>query len=376
MRPDPFVTAPERLYLGLISGTSADGIDAALVRFSPQPIVVAARSVPYPATLRSDLLALTAADATIGIDAWGALDHAVGACFADAALGLLEASGIAREAVHAIGSHGQTVRHRPGGPAPFTLQIGDASLIAERTGITTVADFRRADLAAGGQGAPLVPAFHAAAFAALTPCVVLNLGGIANISVLRADGDVLGFDTGPANGLLDAWIGRHHGANHDADGAWARAGHVDEALLADLLADPYFAAPPPKSSGREHFNLDWLDRRLVGHTPRAVDVQATLVALSARSIADAIRAHAADARSLIVCGGGIHNTTLIDALRAALAPLPVRSSADCGLDPDHVEAAAFAWLARERLAGRPGNRPSVTGARGPRVLGAIYPAPI
>jgi 1,6-anhydro-N-acetylmuramate kinase len=242
------------LFLGLISGTSADGIDAALVRFEPSLEILAANTVAYPALVRERLLALTAADATISLDAYGALDTAVGECFADAALALLGQAGVSRSAVRAVGSHGQTVRHQPLGRYPFSLQIGDAAVIAERTGICTVADFRRADIAAGGQGAPLAPAFHAYAFAESSPCAALNLGGIANLSLLDSSRDILGFDTGPANCLLDAWNARHQGTPCDIDGAWAESGAVDMDLLDSLLDDDYFRALPPKSTGREYFN--------------------------------------------------------------------------------------------------------------------------
>lgn len=366
---------PGALYLGLISGTSADGIDAALVRFEPRLEVLAARTASYSEALRGRVLALATRDAVIALDDLGQLDVELGAAFAAAAVALLREARIDPEAVAAIGSHGQTICHRPHGAHPFTLQIGDPSVIAERTAITTIADFRRADVAAGGQGAPLLPALHAAVFAdPAIPRAILNLGGIANITVLNAGDAVLGFDTGPANCLLDAWALRHLGTSRDDGGAWARSGHVDHALLASWLADPYFAAPPPKSTGREVFNLAWLDARLPANLDPA-NVQATLLHLSARSIADAIRAHARGTREVYACGGGVHNGALMEALREELPGLRVDTTAALGLDPDYVEAVGFAWLARARLAGLPGNLPSVTGARGSRVVGAIYPAP-
>lgn len=385
---------PGTLYLGLISGTSADGVDAALVEFPPAdvspkakgsapPGLVVARTTPYPDDLRARILALATSAATIALEDYGRLDVEIGEHFAAATLALLREAGVEPAAVAAIGSHGQTVCHRPHGTHPFSLQVGDASVIAERTGVVTVADFRRADIAAGGQGAPLLPALHAALFADPTvPRAILNLGGIANLSVLAPGHAVLGFDSGPANCLLDAWAARHLGTPRDDNGAWARSGRVDAALLARWLADPYFAAPPPKSTGRELFNLDWLDARLPAN-PVPADVQATLLAFSARSIADALRAHGRDAREVYACGGGVHNGALMDALRAELAPAfdpqPSTPALDTtgalGLDPDYVEAAGFAWLARARLHGEAGNLPSVTGARGPRALGAIYAAP-
>jgi len=365
------------LYIGLISGTSADGIDAALVRFDKDmPRPVDALVHPWPDALRERILAVAQDEARLDLDAYGRLDVAIGACFADATLELLRQSDLPASAVRAIGSHGQTLRHRPQGDYPFTLQVGDPSVIAERCGIDVVADFRRADVAAGGQGAPLLPALHAMLLA--TPGrtrVVLNLGGIANITVLAADGGVLGFDTGPANGLLDAWCLRHRGEAFDRDGQFAASGHVDADLLHDLLSDPYFALPPPKSTGREHFHLDWLQQRSRVSALPPADVQATLLELTVRSVAHAILTHAPAAADVLVCGGGVHNPVLMQRLGLLLAPRSVVSTAAFGIDPDFLEASAFAWLARQRLLGRPGNLPLVTGARGPRVLGAIYAAP-
>ncbi len=366
----------DALYVGLISGTSADGIDAALCGFESGPRLLGALTHPWPADLRAQLLALGQGGKTADLDALGHLDTAIGACFADAVQALLAETGMRAADIRAIGSHGQTLRHRPDGGHPFTLQSGNPWLIAERCGIDTVADFRRADLAAGGQGAPLMPAFHAAVLAEPGRMRgVLNLGGIANLTVLAADGDVLGFDTGPANGLMDAWCQRHDGRPFDRDGAFAAGGHVDETLLADLLADPYFALPPPKSTGREYFHPGWLDAHARTAALPPADVQATLLALTVRSIADAVATHAGAADDILVCGGGVHNRALMDALAGALAPRRVRSTAEMGVDPDYVEAMGFAWLAQRRLAELPGNLPSVTGARGPRLLGAVHPAP-
>ncbi|HSE11886.1 MAG TPA: anhydro-N-acetylmuramic acid kinase [Rudaea sp.] len=367
--------APE-LYLGLISGTSADGIDVALASFEPAPRLHASATYAYPDTLRPRILALAQGDGRIALDELGALDVEIGRVFAASALRLLAGHGVAPSAVRALGSHGQTVRHRPGSAAPYTLQLGDPNVIAEATGIVTVADFRRRDMAAGGQGAPLAPAFHAAMLGsdAGSP-VVVNLGGIANVSVLPdgAGQPVLGFDTGPASCLLDVWAERHLGCPFDAGGAFAASGNVSPDLLARMLADPYFQLPPPKSTGREIFHLRWLQQHLDGYTMAPADVQATLLEFSARTIADAIRAHAPRAREVLVCGGGVHNPVLMQALAHALAPMPVRSTAVRGIDPDFVEAMLFAWLARERLLGRPApGVPGVTGARGPRVLGGVY----
>ena len=365
------------LYLGLISGTSADGIDAALVSFEHErPRLLAARTHPWSTALREQVLAMAQGETALDLDAFGRLDVALGHGFAEAALALLRDSGTPAGAVRAIGSHGQTVRHRPTGEHPFTLQLGDPATIAERCGIDVVADFRRADVAAGGQGAPLLPAVHAMLLAQPGRTrVVLNLGGIANITVLGADGGVTGFDTGPANGLMDAWCLRQHGEPFDRDGAFAASGRIDRTLLDALLADPYFVLAPPKSTGREHFHLEWLaaQPRVTALAP--ADVQATLLELSARSVAEAIARHAPDAVDVLACGGGVHNGALMRRLAELLAPCPLASTAACGVDPDFLEATAFAWLARQRLLGRPGNLPTVTGARGPRQLGAIHPAP-
>jgi len=368
------VTSPE-LFLGLISGTSADAIDVALVAFDPAPRLIAAQAAVYPPNLRPRVLALARETAEINLDELGTLDVELGHAFADAALALLAREKLAPSAVHGLGSHGQTVRHKPSLAAAYTLQLGDPNVIAERTGITTVGDFRRRDIAAGGQAAPLVPGLHAALLAdAAEERVVLNLGGIANITGLPRDpaAPLAGFDTGPANCLLDAWSLQQRGLGCDAGGAWAAQGRVDEALLAQMLAEPYFAQTGPKSSGREVFNMDWLRRQLDGRSIEPVDVQATLLALSARSVAAAIRRDAPQAQRVLACGGGVHNAALMAALATALAPVPVLSTASCGIDPDYVEAMAFAWLARQRLLGLPGNRADVTGARGPRVLGAVY----
>lgn len=371
------MTDDSALYIGLISGTSADSIDAALVSFDGGlPQVHATYAHPWRSTLRERMLSLMQDEAALNLDAFGHLDVEIGHCFAEAALQLLEQSGTPAHSVRAIGSHGQTIRHRPTGDYPFTMQLGDASVIAERCHVDVVADFRRADIAAGGQGAPLLPALHAMLLAKEGHArVVLNLGGIANITVLGADGTVLGFDTGPANGLLDAWCMRHRGEPFDRDGAFASSGHVDVRLLEALLADAYFALPPPKSTGREHFHLGWLaaHRALAGIRP--ADVQATLLELTARSVAEAIAQQTPMTADVLVCGGGTHNSRLMERLTTLLAPRVVSSTAQHGIDPDFLEAAAFAWLARQRLLGLPGNLPAVTGARGSRVLGAIYSAP-
>jgi len=373
----PSAVPASSLYLGLISGTSADGIDAALVRFAGEagdPQLVFGRTYPWEPGLRARLVELGQRSAQLTLDDLGELDVRIGRAFAQAAVQALADSGTPAASVAAIGSHGQTLRHRPAGEFPYTLQLGDPSTIAERSGVCVVADFRRRDVAAGGHGAPLVPALHAALLHAVDEDrAVLNLGGIANFTLLPARGDVRGFDTGPANGLMDAWCLRHTDAGFDRDGAFAASGTVDEALLSRLLDDAWFALPPPKSTGRDQFHLGWVESKLSGEQAPA-DVQATLLALSVRTIASALRAAQPATTRVIACGGGVHNAALMAALAAALPGMTVESTASHGIDPDFVEAMAFAWLARETLHGRPGNVASVTGAKGPRVLGGIYPA--
>lgn len=364
------------LYLGLISGTSADGIDVALASFDPSARLHAGETIAYPRELRERILSLAQGDGQIALDELGSLDVEVGRAFAGAAKHLIEKHAVDPSSVRAIGSHGQTVRHRPTGAAPYTLQIGDPNVIAESTGIATVADFRRRDLAAGGQGAPLAPVFHAAVLPRDGHSrVVLNLGGIANITILPGDpsAPLLGFDTGPASCLMDAWIHLQLDRPYDRDGDFAASGRVQEVLLSRFLSDPYFSLTPPKSTGREVFHETWLRRHLGDASIAAADVQATLLALTIRSIADAIREHAQSTQEVLVCGGGVHNAALMRGLASALTPLPVLSIGARGIDPDFVEAMLFAWLARERIAQRPpATLDTVTGARGPRVLGAIY----
>jgi len=376
----PAAAAPEpALYLGLISGTSADGIDAALVRFAeggaaPACELLLAHTFPWQADLRAALIALGQGGDAPSLDELGRLDAQTGHAFADAALQLLAKAQLPRSAVRAIGSHGQTIRHRPHAVPPFTWQLGDGNVIAERTGIDTVADFRRRDVAAGGHGAPLMPAFHAALLhSPLEDRAVLNLGGIGNFTLLPREGAVRGFDTGPANALLDAWCERHTGKAFDAAGAFAASGNIDTALLARLLDDAWFALPPPKSTGREQFHLAWLETCLQGSPLAAEEVQATLLELTVVTVTEALMATQPGTRRVLVCGGGVHNRALMARLDDCLPGVVVESTAAHGLDPDYVEAMGFAWLARETLAGRPGNLASVTGAKGPRVLGAVYP---
>lgn len=367
-----------REYIGLMSGTSLDGIDAVHVMIDDTSIThLAARTAPIPPELRQQTLELIASAHTANLDRLGMLDKQLGELFAQTALELLATTGKTPDTIHAIGSHGQTLWHRPDVTHPFTLQIGDPNRIAEITGITTVADFRRRDMAAGGQGAPLVPAFHRICLhSANEDRVVLNLGGMANISLLPSDteSDTVGFDTGPGNVLLDLHAHRHLGHPYDRDGQWGASGSVAPNLLAQMLADPYFAAPPPKSTGREYFNEVWLKKHLSSHAELApADIQATLTELTARSVVDAVRTHGARCDRMLVCGGGVHNRHLMGRLSALLAPSVVESTEACGIAPDWVEATAFAWLAERTLSGLPGNLPSVTGARHPVILGAIYP---
>jgi anhydro-N-acetylmuramic acid kinase len=363
------------LYLGMISGTSADGIDVALVRFDPDPQLLLGRTYRWDDALRNRLIELGQGGEATSLDELGELDVQVAQAFAHAAGRLITQSGLDGTQVRAIGSHGQTVRHRPDGTFPFTWQMGDGNVIAERTGIPTVADFRRRDVAAGGHGAPLMPAFHAAMLHVPSEDrAVLNLGGIGNLTLLPASGAVRGFDTGPANALLDAWCERHTGQAFDAGGAFAASGKIDVKLLDKLLDEPWFTLPPPKSTGREQFHLAWVEAKLGKSKAKPADVQATLLELSAVTIADALRATQPDTKRVMVCGGGVHNPLLMERLSVRLDGITVESTEVHGLHPDYVEAMGFAWLARETLAGRPGNLPSVSGAKGLRVLGALYPA--
>lgn len=362
--------------IGLMSGTSADGIDVALVEFNPAPHLHTSHFLPYASEMRERILQFASARYSGDpIDAMGTLDGELGGWFARAVHELLHKAGVPASRIRAIGSHGQTVRHRPGGPHPFTLQIADPNLIAARSGITVVADFRRRDMAFSGQGAPLVPAFHRAVFASPRESrAVVNIGGIANVTVLPARGHpVTGFDTGPGNVLLDIWSAMNLNAPHDAAGEFAASGRVDTTLLQTLLADDYFAAPPPKSTGREYFNATWLERQVRNGTPAAADVMTTLVELTAQSIHDAITRHASGTERVLVCGGGTHNHYLMRRLQFLFGDTQVESTEKYGIHPDWVEAMAFAWLARETVNGRPGNLPDVTGASQATVLGAIYP---
>jgi len=351
-----------------------DAIDVALVRFEGDSLSLLEYSqLPYADEIRRAVRNLSGDSA---MDVVTSLDAILGNLFADAILDVLKQTGIKAADVAAIGSHGQTILHLPDARPPRTLQIGDPNIIARRTGIITVADFRRMDMAAGGQGAPLAPAFHASYLRTReSDRVILNIGGIANVTLLPRDPavDVTGFDTGPGNGLLDDWNQLHNGTPMDKDAEWAESGTAREDLLRDLLKDPYFTLPPPKSSGRDYFNLEWVGRHLEAYADAApADVQATLLQLSARSIVEAISKEAAETTELYVCGGGVHNPRLLKELRQELPAVKIASTSELELDPDAVEAVTFAWLAKQRLDGAPGNLPAVTGARRPVVLGGVY----
>ncbi len=359
------------LYIGLMSGTSLDGVDAVLADLAfPRPQTVGHAHLAFPTALRAELQALcSSGDDEIHRSHVVAIELA--RLYAQLVRTLLNQTGTAAASIKAIGCHGQTVRHMPA--HGYTVQLNAPAILAEKTGICVVSDFRARDLAAGGQGAPLVPAFHASLFGSTDRArAVLNLGGMANLTLLESARPVRGFDCGPANVLMDAWIAHCRGLDYDRDGAWAASGQVDAALLARLLAHPFFAAPPPKSCGREQFNLEWL-LGLLPERIRDEDVQSTLAELTAQSVADALNSAGFRPDDVIVCGGGAFNHHLLRRLTSHIG-WPVRSTADEGVPPEQVEALAFAWLAQRTLNREPGNLPEVTGARGPRVLGAVWPA--
>lgn len=371
-------SVPSALYIGLMSGTSLDGVDGVLADFSGDRMrVLAHASQPLPDPLRAELLALNTPGEN-ELHRAALAGNALVRCYADVVNQLLQSQGLPASAVRAIGAHGQTVRHRPGefDGTGYTLQLNSPALLAERCGITVVADFRSRDVAAGGQGAPLVPAFHQGVFGQPGETVlVANIGGISNLSVLGADGTVLGFDCGPGNALMDFWCQRHTGQPYDDAGAWAASGQVLPALLQDLWREPFFHQPPPKSTGRDLFHPDWLQSRLDRHpgaTP--ADVQATLTELTAKALSFSATSYINDSKLLAICGGGAFNVHLMQRLQALLPQLAVQPTDTLGLPALQVEAAAFAWLACQALEGQPGNLESVTGARGARVLGGIYPA--
>ena len=368
----------EDLYIGLMSGTSLDGIDAALVRFENKQVTVLETACsPLSSNLKDEIKSLINPSEN-EINRLASLDVQLGKHFAEVVKQLINKANIKKEDIIAVGSHGQTIRHLPTAKHPATLQIADPNVIAEVTGITTVADFRRRDIAAGGQGAPLVPAFHEQIFRhAKKNRVILNLGGIANITILPADKNipVTGFDTGPANTLINHWIQQQQNKNYDDAGKWAASGQANESFIEELLNDDYFKLTPPKSTGTEYFNPTWLTNKL-SEFPflAAEDVQASLTAFTAITISDAIKSYSNNVDELIICGGGVHNQFLLQQLSQGLSNIEINSSAKYGLDPDYIEATAFAWLAKQTMEGKTGNLPAVTGAKRKVILGGIFPA--
>lgn len=371
-----------KYYIGIMSGTSLDGVDIALVDFSlPKPKLVASDFTPMPNDLREKITALVRSGETT-LQQLGELDHQLGLLYAECVNHFLQSRQIPTEHIQAIGCHGQTIWHSPQGKFPFTMQIGDMNLLAARTNITTVGDFRRKDMAFGGQGAPLVPAFHQAVF--FDPnyaTVVLNIGGISNVSLLIPNQPIMGFDTGTGNTLLDLWIEKHLGVPYDKNGEWAATGQCNEELLDYLLDEPFFQQPPPKSTGRELFNLSWLEQKIqhIATNSTALlpqDIQATLVEFTVRSISASLNnINTTLPKRLLVCGGGAKNKFIMQRLANSLRNWEIYTTNECGMDADYVEAAAFAWLAYRRMNHQTGNLPDVTGAQQAVGLGAVFPMP-
>ncbi|MGH1463212.1 MAG: anhydro-N-acetylmuramic acid kinase [Neptuniibacter sp.] len=370
------MSTPEKIYIGLMSGTSLDSIDAVAATFSPDFKLIGTHTEIIPDSLKGKVRQLMLPGEN-EIDLLGEVDIEFGQLLATAVNNLIQAHHLKKHQIQAIGSHGQTIRHRP--ESGFTIQIGDPNIIAEKTRIITIADFRRRDMAAGGQGAPLVPAFHKAMFSHPdAERILLNIGGMANITFLPKDQDskLIGFDTGPGNILLNAWIEKHHGHDYDQDGRWAANGTINTPLLEALLDQEYFQSPPPKSTGRELFNLPWLEN-ILSNFPEIspVDIQSTLTALTVTSIKDCLNKYVPSSNyELYVCGGGSHNSYLTHQLRAALPSIKISTSEMLGIEADWMEACAFAWLAKQCLDGNSGNIKEATGAQGERILGAIYQA--
>ncbi|MDD1780141.1 anhydro-N-acetylmuramic acid kinase [Enterovibrio sp. ZSDZ35] len=361
------------MYIGIMSGTSLDGIDMVAAEFTNNDIRVLNQSMyPFPSELVEKLIALSQG-ASVTLEEVGTIDHFLGVTYAKAVNRFLDEHNLSADAITAIGCHGQTVFHKPDGDMRFTMQLGDANIIAAQTGITTVADFRRKDMALGGQGAPLVPAFHKGLFSNPNLCrVILNIGGIANISVLEPGKPVIGYDTGPGNMLMDSWIKQHKGQPYDHDGLWAASGEVDETLLKQMLSEHYFERLAPKSTGRELFHAGWLKQQLRKFdTEISIEsVQATLLALTAQSITNDVSKYPAG--ELLVCGGGAKNKALMTMLQRLLPAWQVMTTDDRGVDGDSMEALAFAWLAKQAVEAKPGNLTEVTGASRQCRLGAIY----
>lgn len=362
------------MYIGLMSGTSMDAIDAVLASFDENKVtLIGTASTPITLLMKTKLMTLCRGE-NISLRLLGETETQLGHLFADTCLQLLDKTGIKSSEITAIGSHGQTIYHHPNGDNPFSLQIGDPNVIAARTNITTVADFRRRDVALGGQGAPLVPAFHHYLFGRTSENQgIINIGGIANVTYLPSDyaQSILGFDTGPGNTLLDCWHEQHREKSVDLNGEWARSGKLNHELLAHFLNDPYFQKSFPKSTGREYFNSQWLDEKLklLSHAVSPVDIQNTLTELTAKSIADAINKIF---HTLWVCGGGAYNTFLMERLCAHCPHVQINSTQKIGIDPQWIEATAFAWLAKQTIEKKAGNCMSVTGAKKESILGAVY----
>ncbi len=366
------------LYIGLMSGTSLDGIDAGLVEFKDNEInLLGFEYLPFSESIKKDIQTLSQSDTPVYIREYGNVDTHLGVLFAEASNNLLDKCKLSSDDVTAIGSHGQTIYHAPELPTAFSLQIGDPNIIAEKTGITTVADFRRRDIAAGGQGAPLVPAFHQAIFGQIFDLckqniTIVNIGGIANITYLSSD-KTIGFDTGTGNTLMDFWVQKNLDVAYDKNGSWAKTGKVNPELVKTLKQDPYFKLSLPKSTGKEYFSPSWLNEKIsTAPSCSAKDVQASLCQLTAETITEAIDQHAPLTDHTLICGGGMHNDYLIELIQNNLTH-PVSSTAKFGINPDHVEAMAFAWLARQTIHNLSGNLTQVTGAKAPVILGGIYP---
>ena len=369
--------AAKRLFIGLMSGTSLDGIDCVIVDLAGDtPALITADCHALPDNLRHDFLTLCA-DKQAPLAELGRLDIELGRCFAEAAIKTLAAAGVVAQEIEAIGSHGQTVFHQPNSAAPFSLQLGDPNTIAERTGITTIADFRRRDMAAGGQGAPLAPLLHQHCCASQNKNrAIVNIGGIANITLLLANGARVAFDTGPGNVLMDHWVARHKSTHFDKNGEWAKGGSVDTALLAELMSEPYLALAAPKSTGRELFNGAWLEQRLASlkQRPSPQDIQATLLEFTATTLSTALLA-GMNQGEIYLCGGGAHNTALLKRIGELMPGYYVGTTAEIGIDPDWLEAMAFAWMAQQTLDGIAVDTSPFTGAKKPVMLGGIYPSP-